>query len=112
VVAIDLQGRTALVTGASRGIGWAIAVRLAAEAGARVVVHYRSDHQGAEATVDAVTRFSEWHAVSADLTDAREIEAMFASSAPYGAVDILVINAGIYPSAALEEMKSAEWAEL
>jgi 3-oxoacyl-[acyl-carrier protein] reductase len=44
---IDLQGRTALVTGASRGI---VAVRLA-EAGARVVVHYRSDREGAQATV-------------------------------------------------------------
>ncbi len=111
MVPIDLQRRTALVTGASRGIGRAIAVRLA-EAGARLVVHYRSDHQGAEATVDAVTRFSEGHAASADLTDAPEIEDMFAPSAPYGAVDILVNNAGIYPSAAIEEMTSAEWAEV
>jgi hypothetical protein len=38
---------------------------------------YRSDREGAEATLDAVTRFSEGHAVSADLTDATEIEAMF-----------------------------------
>jgi 3-oxoacyl-[acyl-carrier protein] reductase len=51
------------------------------------------------------------HAVAADLTHATEIEAMFASSAPWGAVDILVNNAGIYPSAAIEEMTSAEWAE-
>lgn len=90
------------MTGASRGIGRAVAVRLA-EAGARVVVHYRSDREGAEATVDAIASFGEGHAVSADLKDATAIQAMFAPSAPYGAVDILVNNAGIYPSAAIEE---------
>ena len=50
--------------------------------------------------------------MSADLTDATAIQAMFAPSAPDGAVDIPVNNAGIYPTAAIEEMTSAEWAEV
>jgi hypothetical protein len=49
--------------------------------------HYRSDREGAQATVDAIASFGEGHAVSADLTDATAIEAMFAPSAPFLAAE-------------------------
>jgi 3-oxoacyl-[acyl-carrier protein] reductase len=90
-----LDGKTALVTGAGRGIGRGIAKRLAAD-GARVVVHYSASQAAAEALAREIEADG-GSALTAggDLTDTAAIEAMFAALAPrIGRLDILVNNAG------------------
>jgi 3-oxoacyl-[acyl-carrier protein] reductase len=93
---IDLSGRTALVTGASRGIGKAIALALA-EAGADVAVNYRKDAAAADETVreiQAMGRKAKAYAASVDSWD--EDEAMVAEVVKdFGGIGILVNNAGI-----------------
>ena len=93
---IDLSGRTALVTGASRGIGKAIALSLA-EAGADVAVNYRKDDAAADETVrqiQAMGRRAKAYAASVENWD--EDEAMVAEvAADFGGLSILVNNAGI-----------------
>jgi len=95
-VQIDLSGRTALVTGASRGIGRAIALSLAG-AGADVAINYRRDQAAAEATVrdvQAMGRKAKAYAASVETWD--EDQAMVAEVlADFGAIGILVNNAGI-----------------
>src|SRR5580704_17526509 len=93
---IDLSGRTALVTGASRGIGKAIALSLA-EAGANVAVNYRKDADAADETVreiEAMGRKAKAYGASVDSWD--EDEAMVAGVVQdLGGLGILVNNAGI-----------------
>lgn len=93
---IDLNGRTALVTGASRGIGRGIALALA-EAGADVAVNYRRDADAAAETVasiEAIGRTAK--AYSAEVGDYAQCEAMIASVVgDFGGLSILVNNAGI-----------------
>jgi 3-oxoacyl-[acyl-carrier protein] reductase len=90
----DLEGRTALVTGASGAIGRACAVALAGQ-GARVVVAYGSDQQGAEETADLVKAAGGEPVVAqADLTDPAAAKALVAAAGDAG-VDILVNNAGL-----------------
>ncbi len=92
----ELAGRVAVVTGASRGIGRAISVALAAE-GARVVVNYQSSHEKAAETIEAITsKGGEARAVPFDVSDASAVEsAMKQIIADMGAVHILVNNAGV-----------------
>lgn len=91
-----LKGKTALVTGASRGIGAATAVALARNGASRVVIHYGSYHDGAEQTMAAVRAAgAQTEAIQADLGSVAGIDGFIAKlqkSAP--AVDILVNNAG------------------
>jgi len=100
-----LAGKTAIVTGASKGIGASIAIHLAAE-GAEVVVNYSSDQAGADKTVAEITAAGgKAVAVKANVAVPAEIESLVAESVKaFGKVDILVNNAGVYQFAPLEEI--------
>ncbi len=91
-----LAGRNAIVTGGSRGIGAAVARRLAAD-GARVAVVYRSNSNEADAVVRAIREAgAEAIAVQADVADTASVNAMVTTvREAFGAIDILVNNAGI-----------------
>jgi len=107
---IDLSGKTALVSGASRGIGRAIAVELA-RAGAAVVVNYRTGAEAAEAVVGEIEAVGgRATAVQADVSAAADVERLVkASTDAYGSLDILVNNAGITRDNLLLRMKDEEW---
>ena len=90
---IDLTGKTALVTGASQGIGRALAEGLA-ESGATVAVHFNQNRSGAESLVESLGHNS--RAFQADLSDPASCQSVFESVvSTYGRIDVLVNNAGI-----------------
>src|SRR6185437_6527875 len=103
IVMYRLKGKVAVVTGASKGIGAAIAERMAAE-GAAVVVNYSSSKAGADATVQRITqKDGRAVAIQADLSRPEQIRRLFAESKKaFGKIDILVNNAGVYEFAPLE----------
>jgi 3-oxoacyl-[acyl-carrier protein] reductase len=105
---IDLSGRVALVTGASRGIGHAIARRLGS-AGALVLAAARGDH--AQPTADAIrAEGGRAEAVTLDVTDAAAADAAIASALErHGQLDILVNNAGITRDQLLLRLKRDDW---
>jgi 3-oxoacyl-[acyl-carrier protein] reductase len=98
-----LAGKVAVVTGASKGIGSAIARSLAAE-GAAVVVNYASSKAGAEKVVAEITgKGGKAVAVQADVASPEDIRRLFAETKrAFGRLDVLVNNAGVYDFAPLE----------
>ena len=101
----SLQGKVAVVTGASKGIGAAIARGLAAE-GAAVVVNYASSKAGADKVVAEIEKAGgKAVAVQGDVAKAADVERLFAETKKaYARLDILVNNAGVYQFAPLEEV--------
>lgn len=99
-----LAGKVAVVTGASKGIGAAIAKHLAVE-GASVVVNYASSKEGADQVLNEIAREGgKAIAVQGDVAKAKDIEHIFAETKKaFGRLDILVNNAGVYQFAPLEE---------
>jgi glucose 1-dehydrogenase len=105
-----LTGQTAIVTGANSGIGRGIALALG-HAGADVIVNYVSREEEAAKVVDEIRRCgSKAVAVRADVSSEAEVQAMFARAVDtFGALDIVVNNAGLQKDAAFDELTLAAW---
>jgi 3-oxoacyl-[acyl-carrier protein] reductase len=107
---MDFEDKVAVVTGSSRGIGRAIALRLA-EGGARVVVNYRRDEAGAEEVVAQISASGgQAIAVQADVSDVKQAQTLIdTAKATFGRVDILVNNAGTTRDTLLMRMSEEDW---
>ena len=109
-----LRGQTAIVTGASSGIGRGIATALCA-AGANVVINYVGPQEQAEEVVHEATHCGCAHrgqavCFKADVSSEEQVQEMFAHAIKeFGTVDILVNNAGLQQDASIEEMSLAQW---
>lgn len=107
---MKLQGKAALVTGGSRGIGKAVCLAYAKE-GAKVAVNYVSSEAEAAQVVETIrAEGGEAAAFQADVSDESQVNAMVASIGQlWGGVDILVNNAGYYPRAPWHEITGEQW---
>jgi 3-oxoacyl-[acyl-carrier protein] reductase len=105
--------RVALVTGASRGIGKAIAIGLG-QAGCHVVINYRSGKEAAEETQREISKLGKrTMLVQADVSKREQVHSMVqAIEKEFGRIDILVNNAGIANIQKIEEISEADWDEL
>lgn len=109
----SLQGKVAVITGGSRGIGRAVCLRLAAM-GARVIVNYVSRPEKAEKTVAAIKeKGGEAEAAAFNVADSSEVSKSFKGIIDnYGRIDILVNNAGITRDGLVATMKEGAWDEV
>lgn len=110
-VRLSLEGRVALVTGGSRGIG-AATVRLLRQAGARVVFSYRAAEAQAKALVEACGGEDVCRAIRQGLATAEDGQALVTAGATvFGRLDILVVNHGIWPphDQPIDTMSVAQW---
>ena len=107
---IDLTGRVALVTGGSRGIGRAIALKLAS-LGAKVAVNYRANEAAAQEVVKEIeAQGGEAMAMQGDVRDAQQAKALVDKTLEaFGRLDILVNNAGITKDTLLMRMSESDW---
>lgn len=108
---VDTSNRVALITGAARGIGRAIAIRLAAE-GSSVAVNYQSDRENARTVIEAIRQTGgSADAFQADVANATQVEAMVSSIIDkYGRLDVLVNNAGaIVRPGGWNEISESDW---
>jgi 3-oxoacyl-[acyl-carrier protein] reductase len=107
---MDFQGKTALVTGASRGIGRAIALRLA-QGGANVVVNYKARGDAAEEVAQLVRDAGcEVLVVQADVAQAADVERLISATLErFSRIDVLVNNAGITRDTLLMRMGEDDW---
>ncbi len=105
-----LQGKTAIVTGASRGIGKATALALA-EVGAKVVVNYARSSSAAEEVVKTIVDAGgDAIALQADVSQPEEVNSLIKETlAKYGSIDVLVNNAGIAQDNLMMRMKLEQW---
>ncbi len=108
-----LEGKVAIVTGGSRGIGAAIAKELARK-GAQVAINYQSNVESADAVVKAIEEEGGTsYAIKADVSDANDIQQFIGSvKERFGKIDILVNNAGITRDKTFRNLSEEEWNEV
>ena len=108
---LHLDSKVAIVTGGSRGLGRAICLALAAE-GARVAVNYRRNRDEAERTAESIRAAHGARAVpiEGDVSRSEDVAAIFRrAEAELGDVDVLVNNAGVWPTAYVKDMTDPHW---
>ena len=107
---MKLENKVALITGASRGIGRAIALAFARE-GAKVAINYRCSPNDAEGVVAGIRQLgSQAIAVQGNVASEEDLERIAReTTATYGKIDILVNNASVYPRKSLEDVSKQDW---